>query len=230
MMATDVGGNEVSISWHALDTTEVAQQLNVDVERGLNKAQARTRRANSGENRITEGTRRSLAGMLGSQFADFMILILVAAAVVSGVVGELQDAVVILVIVVLGICVFIFLAGVLRGETVTLMFLTAVNLAVAALPEALPAVVFTVLTFSQLMHVLAIRSERQSILSYGLFSNRLLLLAVLLTVALQFMVIYVPALQRIFHASPLTATELAVCLLVPLIVLIAVEVEKALVR
>jgi P-type Ca2+ transporter type 2C len=39
------------------------------------------------------------------------------------------------------VCVVVFTVGVLRGEDVTLMFLTAVSLAVAAIPEALPAVV-----------------------------------------------------------------------------------------
>jgi P-type Ca2+ transporter type 2C len=41
----------------------------------------------------------------------------------------------------LAVCAIVFTAGVLRGEDVTLMFLTAVSLAVAAIPEALPAVV-----------------------------------------------------------------------------------------
>lgn len=41
----------------------------------------------------------------------------------------------------LAICAIVFLVGVLRGESVILMFLTAVSLAVAAIPEALPAIV-----------------------------------------------------------------------------------------
>jgi P-type Ca2+ transporter type 2C len=42
---------------------------------------------------------------------------------------------------VLTICAIIFAVGLLRGEPLLLMFLTAVSLAVAAIPEALPAVV-----------------------------------------------------------------------------------------
>jgi Ca2+-transporting ATPase len=39
------------------------------------------------------------------------------------------------------VCVIVFVAGVARGESVELMFLTSVSLAVAAIPEALPAMV-----------------------------------------------------------------------------------------
>ncbi len=46
-----------------------------------------------------------------------------------------------LAVAALAVCIVVFTVGVLRGEEVTLMFLTAVSLAVAAIPEALPAVV-----------------------------------------------------------------------------------------
>ena len=90
--------------------------------------------------------------------------------------------------------------------------------------------VFTALAFCQMYHVLAIRSERESTRAIGLLSNVPLLGAVLLTVALQLALIYVPALNPIFNTGPLTAAELAVATLAPAVVFLAVEIEKWMVR
>ena len=90
--------------------------------------------------------------------------------------------------------------------------------------------VFTVLTLSQMTHVLAIRSETESLFTRGLTTNLPLLGAVLLTFVLQMATIYVPALNPIFHTEPLTAVELGICLLLSGVVFVAVEIEKALVR
>jgi Ca2+-transporting ATPase len=87
-------------------------------------------------------------------------------------------------------------------------------------------IVFTVLTFSQLVHALVIRSETESLFAIGLFSNPQLLLAVLLTIILQLVVIYVPFFNDVFQTSPLEMRELLVCFLLPLVVFVLVELEK----
>jgi Ca2+-transporting ATPase len=91
-------------------------------------------------------------------------------------------------------------------------------------------VVFTVLTFSQLGHALAIRSERDSLFAQGLRSNRPLLGAVVFTVALQLATIYVPVLNGVFKTDPLSLLELLFCLAMSAVVFVAVEIEKWLVR
>ena len=89
---------------------------------------------------------------------------------------------------------------------------------------------FTVLTLSQLTHLMAIRSERQSLFTIGVASNPLLLLAVLATLGLQGATIYVPAMNRLFHTVPLTPGELLTCIGLASLVFVAVECEKWLAR
>jgi Ca2+-transporting ATPase len=88
------------------------------------------------------------------------------------------------------------------------------------------AMVFTVLTLSQMGHVLAIRSERESLFRQGVLSNKALLYAVLLTFVLQMAVLYVPALNPVFKTAPLTAAELGFCLVLSSVVFFGVELEK----
>src|SRR5512139_3198913 len=92
------------------------------------------------------------------------------------------------------------------------------------------SMVFTVLTLSQLGHVLAIRSERESLFSIGVLSNGMLIGALALTFALQMAVLYVPWLNPIFRTAPLSPGELAACLALSSVVFAGVEIEKALVR
>ena len=102
--------------------------------------------------------------------------------------------------------------------------------AIARGAEYWQTVTFTVLTISQLFHSLAVRSERESLFSIGVLSNRYMLGAVMLTVALQLMVIYVPAFNPIFKTQPLPLFDLAVCFALSSLSLVAVEIEKWLMR
>jgi Ca2+-transporting ATPase len=86
--------------------------------------------------------------------------------------------------------------------------------------------VFTVLCLTQLGHVLAIRSEKESLFKIGIFSNKYLLGAVVLTFALQMATIYIPVLNPVFKTEALTLNELVLTLVLSSVVFIAVEIEK----
>ena len=86
---------------HALPAAEVLRTLAVDPVHGLTAAEAAGRLVQKGPNALIEGRRRGPARMFLDQFTDFMIVVLLAAAVVSGFIGDVTDTVVILVIVVL---------------------------------------------------------------------------------------------------------------------------------
>jgi Ca2+-transporting ATPase len=78
--------------------------------------------------------------------------------------------------------------------------------------------------------VLAIRSEKQSLFTIGLFPNTYLLGAIALTFLLQMATIYVPLLNPIVKTVPLTLGELLFCIAWSALVFVAVEIEKAIKR
>ncbi len=86
--------------------------------------------------------------------------------------------------------------------------------------------VFTTLVLAQMGNALAIRSNTESAFTIGLFSNRLMVIAIATTFILQLVLIYVPFFQRFFYTKPLSARDLTVALVVSLIVFFAVEIEK----
>jgi Ca2+-transporting ATPase len=85
---------------------------------------------------------------------------------------------------------------------------------------------FSVLCFSQLGHAIAIRSSKQSAFRIGLFSNKPMILALLLTVLLHMLIIYMPYLNEIFNTKPLSLMELSITFASSSIVFLAVEIEK----
>ncbi|MGB5494317.1 MAG: HAD-IC family P-type ATPase, partial [Sedimenticolaceae bacterium] len=91
----------MSSTWHTLSVQQTAAALQVDPNVGISAEQAADALAMQGPNRLVEKRRRGLMAMLFSQFSDFMILVLIAAAVVSGLLGEIIDSIAILVIILL---------------------------------------------------------------------------------------------------------------------------------
>ena len=96
--------------------------------------------------------------------------------------------------------------------------------------DAWQTMIFTVLTLSQMGQAMSVRSDRESLFTLGLRTNTPLLGAVLVTFALQMMVVYWGPLQRVFGTVPLTGTELVIALGLASIVFWVVELEKLLRR
>ncbi|MFO1464393.1 MAG: cation-translocating P-type ATPase [bacterium] len=87
-------------------------------------------------------------------------------------------------------------------------------------------VTFTTLVFTQMGHVMGVRSERHALWRIGIFSNYRLAGAVLVTVISQILILYLPPLQRLFHVVPLRAAELLLCMALGLLLYASVEAEK----
>lgn len=88
------------MQWHRLSIPEVLKSLDTNAE-GLSIPEAKEKLKQAGPNELKEAKAKSIAGMLLSQFKDVMILILLAAAILSGFFGDLTDTIVIIVIVLL---------------------------------------------------------------------------------------------------------------------------------
>jgi Ca2+-transporting ATPase len=85
---------------------------------------------------------------------------------------------------------------------------------------------FTILTFSETVIALAVRSERYSLFQIGLFSNKPLLGAIALTLGLHLAILYVPLCQTLFQTTALSLSELAFSLGMSTLVFWAIEGQK----
>lgn len=89
----------MSESWHAKETSETLQDLKVE-ETGLTQEEVQKRLQQYGPNELKKEKGKSKIKLLLEQFADILIIILIAATVLSLALGEVIDAIVILAIVV----------------------------------------------------------------------------------------------------------------------------------
>ena len=83
---------------------------------------------------------------------------------------------------------------------------------------------------TQIGNAYACRTERISVFSIGLLSNRFLLLGFLVELTLVSMLIYLPPLQSIFELGPLPLKYWAFLFIYPLVMFLAEEGRKALLR
>ena len=85
--------------WHTLSATDAAEALAVDPAAGLSRTDVAERLARHGENGLSEARPRPLWLEVLDQFRNFLVIVLVFAAVLAWAIGDVKDAAVILVVV-----------------------------------------------------------------------------------------------------------------------------------
>jgi Ca2+-transporting ATPase len=99
------------MEWYRRSPQEVADELNVKLSVGLSTGEARKRMDEYGPNELKEEQGKSLMSKIIAQFSDFLILILMSAALISVFVGETKDAIVIMSIVVVNAMLGLYQEG-----------------------------------------------------------------------------------------------------------------------
>lgn len=88
-------------AWYNQQVDEVLNKLETDGDSGLTEEAAAERIRGHGPNEITETGKRTVRNMIIDQFKDFMVIILIIAALISAFLREIADSAVIMAIVVL---------------------------------------------------------------------------------------------------------------------------------
>jgi Ca2+-transporting ATPase len=97
-------------------------------------------------------------------------------------------------------------------------------------PFVLQTMVFTTLVLAQLVHAIAVRTERDTLRTIGMWSNPFLLASVFVALAGQMGVVYVPYLNEVFSTAPLNARELALCCALSLPIAVGTAFERMIAR
>ncbi|AZU61464.1 calcium-translocating P-type ATPase, SERCA-type [Neobacillus mesonae] len=89
------------MKFHEMEIKQVEKALETDFSTGLTTEEVKERTRRHGYNELAEGEKQSALLLFFSQFKDFMVLVLLAATLISGLLGEYIDAVAIIAIVIL---------------------------------------------------------------------------------------------------------------------------------
>lgn len=99
------------MEWYQKKPQEIAEELKVSLSAGLSNEEAKNRLDQYGPNEMKEEEGKSLLSKIIAQFSDFLILILMSAALISVFVGETKDAIVIMSIVVVNAMLGLYQEG-----------------------------------------------------------------------------------------------------------------------
>ncbi len=87
-------------NWHTLNSAEILEDLHT-AENGISESEAQQRLKATGFNELKEKKKVTLLNLFLNQFKSFLVLILVAAAVISYLIGNIIDAILISIIILL---------------------------------------------------------------------------------------------------------------------------------
>lgn len=93
--------NDIEVSWHSISTDETLNQLGSHLEKGLTSEEVEKRLQKFGLNQLEEGKRTTFLQMVIAQLNNFVVILLLVAALISAILGEWVDASAILGIVIL---------------------------------------------------------------------------------------------------------------------------------
>lgn len=88
------------MKWHEMRSDEVMDTIHSDRDVGLTNKEVQKRTQKFGLNELKEADRPSAIIIFLNQFKDFMVLVLLAATLISGLLGEYIDAIAIIAIVI----------------------------------------------------------------------------------------------------------------------------------
>lgn len=94
--------------WYSKSKEEVLKALSVDPEKGLTSTEAKERLEQYGENKLKGKPKKSMISLFLAQMKDMLIYVLLGASVITIVIGEYVDAVIILFVVVLNATIGVF--------------------------------------------------------------------------------------------------------------------------
>ncbi|MFP4690406.1 MAG: cation-translocating P-type ATPase [Bacteroidales bacterium] len=115
---------------HAENIEEVAQKLDADLEHGLTEEKAAERLKEYGYNELKEKKEKSIGQLVIDQFKSAIIYLLLAAATVSFVFGEIPEAIAIVVVIILNTAIGFFMEFQAQSSMKTLRKMDRINTSV----------------------------------------------------------------------------------------------------
>ncbi|MCQ2009786.1 calcium-translocating P-type ATPase, PMCA-type [Sporolactobacillus sp. STSJ-5] len=96
------------MSWFSKDAEQVLNELQVNQRQGLTDAEVQSRLGTYGENKLKSKPKKSIVALFFSQLKDMLIYVLLGAAVITLLIGEYTDSVIILLVVILNAIIGVF--------------------------------------------------------------------------------------------------------------------------